>query len=482
MLLSIDALRFDAISAETNKTYLQRFSFAHAPDTPHMDRFAREGVRFSECRTASAFTSASHASMLTGQNPYRHGIRQFLQNDLDSRAKTLAERLVGAGFAAFGGLDYPDLLRFNHLTRGIEMLPTRKDDAALAAFETAAKAGKRVFLFLHSGDVHPPYGQTFCPETEEDNRDVPGDYIRLAEKLGLGLSEQELELVRTSPEALTGLSNRVRRWSVENDWAAGIALPRYLAGVNRFDRLRFARFFGRLEARGLLDDTLVVVTADHGHTLIESDQMALEEGKPLRRKFDHGETVAEEVIRIPWIVWSKAPTIRPRAWDMPVSSIDIAPTMLALLGVPFKPEDMDGTSRSALIDANGGTGEDWHRAQTPSDCYTEAWYHKRTALSDYMSRSLKAGKLLPETYPTHLHQRSVRSGRYKFVETAGRRDAFYDTFSDPWERCNLLDYSPFFGKWDFLPDYGQIARPLIERLHNLAGDTIPLRQDSVASG
>jgi hypothetical protein len=405
--------------------------------------------------------------MLTGQYPYRHGIRQFLRNQLNATSKTLFERLRDAGYASLASIDYLDIFRFNQLIRGAEVLPSRDDAAAIAAFEERANSGKNVFLFHHVGDVHPPYGETYYPESPADNAGYVNDYVELAQNLGFNLSPEEIAKVRTSNAALVSLSNRVRLWSIENGQPAGINFPRYIAGINRYDSLRFARFFGKLEAKGLLDETLVVITADHGHALIESDFMAKENGAPIPRKFDHGETVAEEVIRIPLVFWSKSQELRPRVWDMPVSSTDIVPTILGVLNIPFGAAEMDGINRRALMMESAGTGTEWNRAQLPSECYAEAWYHNRAALSAYLKQCMAAGKLIEPSYATHLHQQTLRAGRYKLIETAGGRAALFDTVNDPWERMNLLDYHAFYSKWDFIPNYGQIAKPLVVRMHGM---------------
>ena len=87
--------------------------------------------------------------------------------------------------------------------------------------------------------------------------------------------------------------------------------------------------FAKLKELELYDNTLLVVTSDHGEEMFE------------RGVIQHGKTLYEELVRIPLII--KAPGLDPRVVDLPAMTIDIAPTILAILGLP--PEKrMQGTN------------------------------------------------------------------------------------------------------------------------------------------
>src|SRR5690606_11873566 len=128
------------------------------------------------------------------------------------------------------------------------------------------------------------------------------------------------------------------------DWEPG-TIPRYQALDGRTDaRYYVARYdaeirymdsalgtlFGELDKRGLASDTLIAVTADHGETLAEPGH---------KHYFSHGVITYDEVTRIPLVV--REPRGERRLGtvnrERPLSSLDLAPTLLELLGIPIPP-------------------------------------------------------------------------------------------------------------------------------------------------
>jgi arylsulfatase A-like enzyme len=99
------------------------------------------------------------------------------------------------------------------------------------------------------------------------------------------------------------------------------------------------RLVAGLETMGRLENTLLVITSDHGEESNEHGGLA------------HGSTLFEEVLRVPMILWAKTGTPAYHS-DLAFHQVDFAPTMLEALGVPL-PEDMDGLSRwQGLLDEN----------------------------------------------------------------------------------------------------------------------------------
>jgi arylsulfatase A-like enzyme len=157
-----------------------------------------------------------------------------------------------------------------------------------------------------------------------------------------------------------------------------------------------------LEERGLRDDVLVVVTADHGEELWDHGARA------------HGATLYEEMIRVPLILDfpSSAGELVARV-DRPVSLVDVAPTILAVAGLP-PAEELRGVDLTPL--AAGA-----RQAPRANFVYSEM---------DLDGRSLEA----------------VRHGDSKLIRDRGRLDVealeLYDLARDPSERCNLARQSP----------------------------------------
>ena len=92
VLVTIDTLRADRLSSYGSELV----------STPHMDRLAREGVRFSNAATAVPFTLPAHASIMTGTYPPFHGVRENVGYSLDETLPTLAEELSAGGWDTAG--------------------------------------------------------------------------------------------------------------------------------------------------------------------------------------------------------------------------------------------------------------------------------------------------------------------------------------------------------------------------------------------
>ena len=80
ILVTIDTLRADRLSSYGSEQV----------STPHIDRLAREGVRFSNAATAVPFTLPAHCSIMTGTYPPFHGVRENVGYYLDETVPTLS--------------------------------------------------------------------------------------------------------------------------------------------------------------------------------------------------------------------------------------------------------------------------------------------------------------------------------------------------------------------------------------------------------
>jgi arylsulfatase A-like enzyme len=146
------------------------------------------------------------------------------------------------------------------------------------------------------------------------------------------------------------------------------------------------RFFAYLEDRGFTDETLVVVTSDHGEELGD------------RGKFGHNFSLSDWEVRVPmWIRW---PHLEPRTVDDVVSTTDIVPTIAGLLGFGF-PSGVDGRDLTPLL----------------GDDTTEV------AAGESPGRPVFSFKAPSERSP---NQAMVRIGRWKLIGTEGGEAKLYD--------------------------------------------------------
>ena len=120
---------------------------------------------------------------------------------------------------------------------------------------------------------------------------------------------------------------------------------RYLNAVHHLDR-QLGRLFDGLRERGLLDTTIVVVTGDHGEEFME------------KGRFGHHSSFSEEQIRTPLLL--KLPGEAPRVVEQVTSHLDLAPTLLARLGVVNDPADYSlGVDLAAPFARNFVVVADW---------------------------------------------------------------------------------------------------------------------------
>ncbi|MCB9850273.1 MAG: sulfatase-like hydrolase/transferase [Phycisphaerales bacterium] len=312
VIICIDTLRAD---------HLSLYGYERTT-SPNIDAFARDARVFDRAYSTTPFTTPSVMSMLTGLNPYRHGVR-VLWKPLDDRVVTVADWLRGAGYqtaAIVSNLVLCDdasglARRFDHYDAEVdepepnrpkmfERRAERTTDTALQWLSSHRDPQKPFFLWVHYIDPHGPYrvhDDVADPFTHEGR--APVDAKRVA------------------------------------DYVADPNVTDMLDYVDRYDEeIRYAdREVGRLlDALGKLDDTAIIITADHGEYLLERDDFA----------FCHGYGVDDAVTHIPLIVrHTSLPAAREAT---PVSLADVAPTVLSLAGFEAPP-GLDGCSLTGVI-------------------------------------------------------------------------------------------------------------------------------------
>lgn len=314
ILVSIDSLRAD---------HLGSYGY-HRETSPFIDRLASEGVRFDNAISTTSWTLPSHAALFSGLYDSTHGLTSDDQR-LAQGVQTIAELLRENGYHTAGFFGGPFLhptfgldqgfevyrncmsstsgpLSGQDLRQGLELdrVPSHADVTSPRTLEEvtswAEGGGNRpFFLFLHLWDVHydyiPPreYVELFDPEYE-------------GVLTGEGFSTNPAISPRMSPRDLEHL----------------IAL---YDGEIRFTDDHLRLIFEVLGNRGLLDNTLTVITADHGEEFFEHG------GKGHRR------TLFEEMIRVPLIVHWPGHVRSGSVIESQVRLIDVMPTLAAAAGL-----------------------------------------------------------------------------------------------------------------------------------------------------
>ena len=350
--------------------------------TPRLDRLAEMGVRYADVMSASSWTLPSHASLFTSTYPSQHGLwnEQRLADSLDTIAEVLARN--GYRTAAFseGGF----VSESYGLAQGFEFLRRGGHEASRTFANAARWIGKQqapFFAFVQTYQVHSPYDP--APEFAEG-------YVR----------EYEGEL---GPAVV----------AKDHDWGTNGAPPseadqRYIsdlydAEVAEVDHA-LGVFLDSLEAAGLLDDTLVIVTSDHGEEFFDHGSAV------------HGRSLYQEQLFVPLIIYHKGHLEGGQLVEHPVHLVDIAPTITRAVGLAT-PEAWVGLP----LDLEPPTGERPLFAPMRMRWFDQESTGKKAV-------ALREGSLKYIDFPEGLRRFDSISG-----------PALFDLATDPGETQNLLD-------------------------------------------
>jgi arylsulfatase A-like enzyme/Tfp pilus assembly protein PilF len=341
VLVSIDTLRADRLPI---------YGYAQGA-TPHLDRVAREGVVFENAYSHCPLTLPSHASLLTGLLPPRHGVRDNAGYALPPGSRTLAVRLHEAGFATGAAVSAFVMRRSTGLAQGF----SRYDDAIEtdAALEDVGEqqrdgaravesllgwisglGGQRFFAFLHLYEPHAPYAP-------------PSPY----------------------------------KERIADPYDGEVAYADALVG----------RLLEGLKARGLDESTFLAIVSDHGEALGDHGER------------EHGFFLYRETVRVPVLLRVPGRARAGRRLATPVGLVDLTATLLDLGGAAS--DGLDGRSLRAGIE--GGA-----LAERP--VYSETWlprlhfgWSELTAASEQRFRHVRAPR--PELYDLANDPRETRN-------------------------------------------------------------------------
>lgn len=423
IILCIDALRFDCLSAAPDRSLLRPYGLDGLVSTPTLDRLASEGVLFTQAVSTATYTTTAHASLFTGLYPPRHGVRAFFETPLSPWVTTLAERLHNQGFATWRSDEFCYFHLFD-LDRGMERAFDGNDEKLFAALDR--EKPERLHLFAHFFDVHEPYGFSLRSEPQ-DLAESMEMLAALEARLGLSGSGDAPAPApadgAATPVAGGPASDALRAIMAGADSPRTAVMARfaavqqtlqstpegrrelfemYVRGVNLFDRRRLTRFIDALKRRGILDDALLIVLADHGET-------------DYGTSFGHSGPLEEGAIRIPLILRAPGLLPRGRTVDRQAGIVDITPTILEMLGLPMvdDPSFEAPQGRSLLGSLDRGVTA----ANDDRVAYGEIWSQGEGWLSNlsHFEECRRTGVLTPVPGAAQLHERYLRLPPWKAV-------------------------------------------------------------------
>ncbi len=352
-------------------------SFGHPHiKTPNLDELAAGGIRLTDCYAASAVCSSSRAGLLTGRNPNRDGIYDWLPGGipvyLSAQVPSIASTLRSAGYQTalvgkwhLNGLfndprqPQPDAYGFDHW---------------MATQNNASPSHRQPGNFIRNGEAVGKLDGYSCQEVADEAIRWIDDASRDKPFLMHVCFHEPHEPI-ASPKDLVDLY----RDAAENEKQA-----EYFANVTNMDAA-VGRIVQYLREHSLLENTLIVFTSDNGpETLRRYGGAARSYGTTggLRAMKLH---IYEGGIRVPGIIHWPAKIKAARTDSTPVSAVDLLPTLRELVGASSAGAPaVDGTSLLGWLDS----GERLER-QTPL-----YWFYYRA--------------LTPPRF-------AVRSGRWKLV-------------------------------------------------------------------
>jgi arylsulfatase A-like enzyme len=313
VLITVDTLRADAVSCYGEVPGLLT---PRGVVTPNLDAIAAAGVRFEHAFAHAPTTLNSHATVLTGLDPHGHAVPRN-GFPLDPSLPTLAVRFRDAGYDTIAVVGAKALEASMGLDRGfrvyddrlsVQLGPMVQDPApgVLARAQAALDSRDRekpLFLWVHFYDPHGPYRppDDWLDRFRDDR--YTGTYL--------------------DPNADVEPLRRQIREGVADPLDVDHVAARYLAEVAYADH-HVGLLLDAARADGLLDEALVVVTADHGEILGESQFHA----------YSHGFTADDGVLRVPLVMRGYGWPVAERA--VVRSQVDLtglAPTIEALVGL-----------------------------------------------------------------------------------------------------------------------------------------------------
>ncbi len=399
--------------------------------TPTLDTLAREGVLFEQAIAAAPSTLVSHTSMFTGNYAHRHGVPR---NDygVSDENDMLPEVLGRAGFETAAFLGAIPLGSHSNFPQGFDTLDEafslhRKEDkvgqtmrpgtdvnAAVRAFLDARSDDAPLFLFVHYFDAHAPY--------------QPSERWRAAHKLS------DLPPNAGSMRHLARTRYLLRR---ELDGGAR-ELSRvealYRADISETDAA-LGELLADLKARGMLDDSLLIVTSDHGESMDEHEE-----------RFDHGATVYDTTVHVPLLVRFPGGAEGGRRVAAQVSGVDLFPSVLDALDLPIP--EVEG--QSWLPEALGELG--------------------LAARGPAFSEATKPHIVTAHTWLNDPMRKAVRWEGWKLIaEPRDKGRALYDLGADPGETTD---------RWKQEPGRAAALKAELERWR---GDANPLPSPRLSS-
>jgi len=302
ILISFDAVRADHLGC-----------YGYQKETsPCIDRFSQDAILFAKCMAQGTATLISHASLFTSLIPLHHGASFRYNLGLPDEMQTIAEIMRENGYTTISFNDGGQISAKFGMDQGFDYYdsgPENRDIKELS-FQNIVKKSiswiernseKKFFMFLHTYEAHQP----LTPDPE---------YLDLFE------SEYEGSLGSTISNDLIDKVFKGELHIDEEDKKH--IVNAYDAEVRSVDDA-FGILINFMKKTGLYDNTIIVLTSDHGEELDEHGKIGM-----------HAHTLYNELLHVPFIIKLGGSRFAGKVVDLLVGSTDISPTLVDLVNLP----------------------------------------------------------------------------------------------------------------------------------------------------
>jgi arylsulfatase A-like enzyme len=407
------------------------------PTTPNLDRWVHEARVFEDALSTASYTLPSHASMFTGLLPSEHCAHNGTKQ-LDDRFETIAELLQRAGYATFLYSANPHISAGGNFTQGFEVarhpwspefqqraleivrvkLEDDRSSELNERLDSPASAGLAAWNIKAAGELAEEATSGWLGALEDDRPWFA--FLNYMEAHRPLIPPRRFREAVMDPAQVEASYRVDRTWDAM--WAYTFRLREYTeqeieltnltydAAVRELDEL-FGSLLERLDNEGFLENTIVILTADHGEHLGE------------QHMFDHQYTTYQPALRVPLVL--HYPGHVPAGRDArPVMNFDLFPTVLELTGVEPPPG-----LRSHAVSLLTPDARRVRFAEEPSESNVGL---------DIVRRSYPDF----DATPWQRRLRALVDGQDKFVWASDGRHEWFDLGRDPGESVNLLPTEP----------------------------------------
>ncbi|MFH1537704.1 MAG: sulfatase [bacterium] len=394
--------------------------------TPVIDKIASEGVLFENAMAQASNTHPSVASILTGLYSSHHKLVSYFEweshRSLVSRFKQSGYRTAAFSANPLAGPGKGFGVGFDHFFLK-EQVTADVINNEIYKWMLDNEENSPYFLYVHYMDPHDKYN---APDPFTTIFDPP--YFRATDVVSLQDALREINVYDFDLDATGWMSREAALRLIREHTGALIDeraidnLIAYYDGELRFADYQVGQLLGAFRRKGLLDNTVVVITSDHGEAFLEHGFVK------------HGPTLYDEMTHVPLILWDGGRRIKPRRVGELVELAGVMPTVMELAGLEV-PAGLD----AGPLPVFGAAGKNIGRSNYAHSATWYGWSFKEKIT---------------------IRKFCVRSGTHKLIYTP-RYSLYelYDLRTDPAEHENLIGIAD-----------AEVTEPLMKELKSYVRD------------